>query len=45
MTNKPKRTRKKTSTKVRFNYRVEPEHVETLKEIAIYLNNLNPPKQ
>lgn len=30
----------KTSTKIRFNYRIEPEYKELLTEIAIYLNNL-----
>lgn len=29
----------KTSTKKMFHYRLEPEHHETLKEIAIYLNS------
>lgn len=33
--NKPK-----TSTKEMFSFRVEKEHHELLKEIAIYLNNL-----
>lgn len=33
--NKPK-----TSTKKMFSYRVETEHHELLREIAIYLNNI-----
>lgn len=30
--------RPKSSEKIMFSYRVEPEHKETLTEIAIYLN-------
>ena len=34
-------SKKKTSTKKMFTWRVEEVHYETLKQIAIYLNSLN----